>query len=86
MDRAGYTEARTNTGGNMKNRVDFLTIVTAICVAAYVAIMLDHVADVDLGFSGEQIRNTAVIAASVMAMLMAIDFFGKKSSKTDQPR
>jgi hypothetical protein len=37
----------------MKNRVDFLTIVTAICVAAYVAIMLDHVADVDLGFSGE---------------------------------
>jgi hypothetical protein len=71
---------------NMKNRVDFLTIVTAICVAAYVAIMLDHVADVDLGFSGEQIRNTAVIAAIVMAMLMAIDFFGKKPGKTDQPR
>jgi hypothetical protein len=86
MDRAGYTEARTNTGGNMKNRVDFLTIVTAICVAAYVAIMLDHVANVDLGFSGEQIRNTAVITAIVMAMLMAIDFFGKKPGNTDQPQ
>jgi len=70
----------------MTNRVDFLTIVTAICVAAYVAIMLDHVANVDLGFSCEQIRNTAVITAIVMAMLMAIDFFGKKSGKTDQPR
>jgi hypothetical protein len=70
----------------MKNRVDFLTIVTAICVAAYVAIMLDHVANVDLGFSREQIRNTAVITAIVMAMLMAIDFLGKKLDKTDQPR
>jgi hypothetical protein len=70
----------------MKNRVDFLTIVTAICVAAYVAIMLDHVANVDLGFSREQIRNTAVITAIVMAMLMAIDFLGKKLGKTDQPR
>jgi hypothetical protein len=70
----------------MNNRVDFLTIVTAICVAAYVAIMLDHVANVDLGFSREQIRNTAVITAIVMAMLMAIDFLGKKSGKPDQPR
>jgi len=70
----------------MKNGVDFLTIVTAICVAAYVAIMLDHVANVDLGFSCEQIRNTAVITAIVMAMLMAIDFFGKKPGSSDQPR
>ena len=70
----------------MKNRVDFLTVVTAICVAAYVAIMLDHVANVDLGFSREQIRNTAVITAIVMAKLMAIDFFGKQPGNTDQPQ
>jgi hypothetical protein len=70
----------------MKNRIDFVTIATAVCVAGYVAIMLDHVANVDLGFSREQIRNTAVITAIVMAMLMAIDFLGKKLGKTDQPR
>jgi hypothetical protein len=70
----------------MKNRIDFVSVVTAICVAGYVAVMLDYVADVDFGFSREQIRNTAVITAFVMAMLMAIDFLGKKLGKTDQPR
>src|SRR5579859_2507001 len=64
--------------GKMKNRIDFVTIATATCVAAYVAIMLDHVANVDFGFSEQQIRSTAVVIAIVMAMLMAIDFLGKK--------
>jgi hypothetical protein len=81
-----YTEVRTNTDADMKNRIDFVTLVTALCVAGYVAVMLDHVANVDLGFSREQIRNTAVITAIVMAMLMAIDFLGKRLGKTDPPR
>jgi len=71
---------------NMKNRIDYITVVTAVCVAGYVAIMLDYVADVDLGFSGEQIRNAAMITAIVMAMLMVIDFLGKKLGKADPPR
>jgi hypothetical protein len=83
---ADYTEVRTNTDANMKNRIDFVTVMTALCVAGYVAIMLDHVANVDLGFSREQIRNTAVITAIVMAMLMAIDFLGKRLGKADRPR
>ncbi len=70
----------------MKNRFDFVTLVTALCVAGYVAIMLDYVADVDLGFSHEQIRNAAVLTAIVMAMLMAIDFLGKRLGKPDRPR
>jgi hypothetical protein len=70
----------------MKNKFDFVTLVTALCVAGYVAIMLDYVADVHLGFSGEQIRDTAVIAALVMAMLMAIEFLGKRLGKPDRPR
>ena len=70
----------------MKSRIDFVTLVTVTCVAGYVAVMLDHVANVDLGFSSEQIRNTAVITAIVMAMLMAIDFLGKRLGKTDPPR
>ena len=81
-----YTEVRTNTDADMKNRIDFVTLVTATCVAGYVAVMLDHVANVDLGFSSEQIRNTAVITAIVMAMLMAIDFLGKRLGKADPPR
>ena len=83
---AGYIEVRTNTDGpKMKNKFDFVTLVTALCVAGYVAIMLDYVANVDLGFSGEQIRNTAVITAVAMAMLMAIDFLGKRLGKPDRP-
>jgi hypothetical protein len=70
----------------MKNRIDFVTTAAAVCVAGYVAIVLDHVANVDLGFSSEQIRNAAVITAIVMAMLMAIDFLGKKLGKPNQPR
>jgi hypothetical protein len=70
----------------MKNSIDFVTLVTALCVAAYVAVMLNHVANVDLGFSSEQIRNTAVITAIVVAMLMAIDFLGKRLGKADRPR
>jgi hypothetical protein len=70
----------------MKNRIDYITVVTAVCVAGYVAIMLDYVCDVDLGFSGQQIRNAAMITAIVMAVLMAIDFLGKKLGKADPPR
>ena len=69
----------------MKNRIDFVTIVTALCVAGYVAVTLDYIADVDFGFSGAQIRTTAVIAAIVLAMLMAIDFLGKRLSKANRP-
>ena len=69
----------------MKNRIDFVTIVTSLCVAGYVAVMLDYVADVDFGFSCAQIRNTAVIAAIVLAMLMAIDFLGKRLGKVNRP-
>lgn len=70
----------------MKNRFDFVTLLTALCVAGYVAIMLGYVAYVDLGFSREQIRNAAVLTAIVMAMLMVIDFLGKRLGKPDRPR
>ena len=69
----------------MKHRIDFVTIVTALCVAGYVAVMLDYVADVDFRFSCAQIRTAAVIAAIVLAMLMAIDFLGKRLGKVNRP-
>jgi ABC-type nitrate/sulfonate/bicarbonate transport system permease component len=70
----------------MTNRFDFVTFVTAICVAGYVAIMIEYVADAGLGYSGTQIRNTAVITALVMVILMAINFLGKRFGKPDRPR
>ena len=70
----------------MNNRIDFVTAMTALWVAGYVALILDYVANVDLGFSGQQIRNTALITAIVMAMLMAINFLGKKLGKADRPQ
>ena len=69
----------------MKHRIDFVTMATALFVAGYVAVMLDYVADVDFGLSRAQIRNTAVIAAIVLAMLMAIDFLGTRLGKANRP-
>lgn len=70
----------------MRNRFDFVTLVTAICVAGYVAILIEYVANAGLGYSAAQIRNTAVITAIVMAILMAINFLGKRLGKPDRPR
>ncbi|WJR74903.1 hypothetical protein [Bradyrhizobium sp. NP1] len=70
----------------MNNRIDLVTLIMAIVVAAYAAMLLDYVADVDFGFSVEQIRKVAMAAALFMALLMAIDFFGKKLGKLNRPR
>jgi membrane-bound acyltransferase YfiQ involved in biofilm formation len=83
---AGYIGSVQIRAAEMTNRFDFVTLVTAICVAGYVAIMLEYVANAGLGYSGAQIRNTAVVAAIVMAMLMAINFLGKRLGKPGRPR
>jgi hypothetical protein len=61
----------------MESRFDIVTIVNAICVAGYVAIMLGYAALYDFGFCGE-VRRGALIAAILIAALVAIEFFGKK--------
>ena len=65
----------------MESKLDIVTIVSAVCVAAYAAVAIRYVARYDLGFSLQQIRGAALVIAVVIAALIAIDFFGKKLGK-----
>jgi hypothetical protein len=60
-----------------------LTVLTAVGVAAYAAIMLSYVARVDLGLSGQQIRLLSIVAATCIALGIAVDFLGKRLSKAE---
>jgi tetrahydromethanopterin S-methyltransferase subunit C len=66
----------------MQGRWDAIAIVSAVCIAAYAAIAIRHVAHYDLGFSLSEIRGAAVAIAIIIAALTGIDFFGKKLRKT----
>jgi len=57
----------------MDNRIDFASAAVAVCVAAYVAIMLAYVAQDDLGLSAAQTRHLSMIAALVLALPLALD-------------
>ena len=61
----------------------FARIATFLSVAgatAMVAFWLGYIAHYDLGFSRQEIHTPAVIAAMVIAMLVAIEFFGKNGA------
>ena len=66
---------------DMERKVDVVATVSAVCVAAYVALAIRFVARHYLGFSLEEIRGAAVVTAVVIATLIGIDFFGKKLRK-----
>ena len=65
----------------MENRIDFATIIVAVCVAGYAALMLGYLAHDDLGFSYAQIRIVAMIAAALMATAVAMDWLRAKPNK-----
>ena len=66
----------------MEKAIDrFLTILMAVSAAAFTAVTLGYIARYDLGFSREEIRTFAVVAASVAVALVVIEFFGKKLCK-----
>lgn len=65
----------------MESKLDVVTTVCAVCVAAYAAIAIGYVARWDLGFSLEEIRTPALVIAVAIAALIAIDSFGKKFGK-----
>jgi hypothetical protein len=64
----------------MKSRVDLETVVVAVCVAGYAALLLGYVAHENLGFSAVQIRHMAMISADLLAMPVTLDFLRPKSS------
>ena len=63
----------------MEKAIDrFLTLLMAVSAAAFTAVTLAYIARYDLGFSREEIRTFAVIAAAIGVALVAIEYFGKK--------
>jgi hypothetical protein len=67
----------------MQEEMEPLTVLMAIGVAGYVAIMLAHVARVDLGLSDEHIRIAAIVCAMLIAVAIAVDFLGKRLSRAE---
>jgi hypothetical protein len=67
----------------MRKEMDPVTVLTAVGVAGYVAIMLAYVARVDLGLSNEHIRFAAIGAAMLVALGIVVDFVGRRLHKAE---
>jgi hypothetical protein len=67
----------------MEDKFDLPTIIAAVFVAGYVAIMLEYVAHDDLGFSTAQIRHIAMIAAALVGMGVAMDMLRADPDKVE---
>jgi hypothetical protein len=53
----------------------------AMSTATGAALSLAYIAHYDFGLSREEIRTLAVVGAAIIAVLVAIEFFGKKMRK-----
>jgi hypothetical protein len=53
----------------------------AMSVASAIALSLAYIAHYDFGLSRQEIRTPAVFCAAVIAVLVAVEFFGKKLRK-----
>jgi hypothetical protein len=60
-----------------------LTYLMALGGATFTALTLGYIAHFDLGLSRQAIRTPAIVAAAVVAILMIIEFFGKKLRKPE---
>ena len=58
-----------------------LDYVMAAFTASAAALSLAYIAHYDFGLSREEIRTFAVVGAAVVAVLVAVEFFGKKLRK-----
>ncbi|WP_407146100.1 hypothetical protein [Bradyrhizobium sp. ORS 86] len=64
----------------MDSKIDVATIMVAICVAAYAAIVLACIAH-DLGLPGAQIRHLSMSAALFIALPVALDLLRSRPGK-----
>jgi hypothetical protein len=66
----------------MEKTIDrVLSLMMAMGVAAAIALSLAYIAHYDFGLSREEIRTPAVVGAAVIAVLVVVEFFGKKLRK-----
>ncbi len=66
----------------MQSKTELDTLVVAVCVAAYAAIMLAHVALQDLGLSAARTRHLSMLAALLLALPVGLDFLRARAGKT----
>jgi hypothetical protein len=59
------------------NRKNLPTIVLAFCVAGFFALAFGYLAHDGLGFSRQQIRDAAIVSASLLGTLLAVDYLSK---------
>jgi hypothetical protein len=65
----------------LDNRIDVATIIVAVCVAAYAAIMLAYVAQTEFDLPATQLRHLSMIAALFIAFPVALDFLRPRPDK-----
>ena len=66
----------------MEKSIDrVLNLMMAMSTASAIALSLAYIAHYDFGLSREEIRTPAVVGAAVIAVLVAVEFFGKKLRK-----
>jgi hypothetical protein len=59
----------------------FLSFLMAVVTAAFAALALACIAHYDFGLSRQEIRTPAMVGAAVIAVLVAVEYFGKKLRK-----
>jgi hypothetical protein len=66
----------------MEKAVDsVIAFLMSVVAAAVTALSLAYIAHYILGLSRQEIRTPAVVGAAVIAVLVAVEFFGKKLRK-----
>ena len=58
-----------------------MVFLMSVITAAFTALSLAYIAHYNFGLSRQEIRTSALAAAAIIAMLMAVEFFGKKLRK-----
>ena len=69
----------------MEDEFDVITIIVAIVVASYAAIMLNYVVQRELGWSLAQVREWATLAALVLSALTFAGMLGARGRRLRRP-
>jgi hypothetical protein len=67
----------------MYDRIDLVTIATAVWPAGYAAMALWYVALFDIGLTREAVRSAAMVAAILICVVVAIDSLVTKQGRDE---
>ncbi|MGV7216732.1 hypothetical protein [Bradyrhizobium sp. UFLA05-112] len=70
----------------MQDEFDFISIIVAVWVAGYAAILLDYFAQAELGWSLAQLRGWACLTAVLIAFMTLAGMLGRKRGELGKRR